>query len=395
MVELLCDRIDELGRFIRDLSHEPPAMDTEKYNLLNKALAHLRLLDAIPSEDLLTNSSTSEGPGPTSLFDNTLNILGYHQERRNEMQTDQDIFDIASRDALDQAGIISMNDGSLVHGTDGSEIIHPSFNDLTSATINPSGNPFVNWGWSNEDLSLLHTASADFSDIQNQEPILNQRTKDTISPADAPEPPQQDNNSSDAHGTETLVNQLADRIGSLRIGPGGQVRYDGATSNFNLVDMGASDNLTVHRTARHDGPLYLQRLDMGKEVPPELEAHLSNLYFTWQDPAFHVVKRDMFEKARVVWREEQRDTPYFSETLQNAVCSLGAAFEARHFPTFTTYPKSLADFFADRAKILLELELDTPCIATVQALVVLSGHDIGCKRDSRGWLYSGKSCSSR
>lgn len=70
-------------------------------------------------------------------------------------------------------------------------------------------------------------------------------------------------------------------------------------------------------------------------------------------------------------------------------CSLGAAFEARHHPTFTTFPKSLADFFADRAKTLVEIELDSPCIATVQALVLLSSHDIGCRRDSRGWLYSG------
>ena len=68
---------------------------------------------------------------------------------------------------------------------------------------------------------------------------------------------------------------------------------------------------------------------------------------------------------------------------------MGAAFEARHYPTFATFPKSLADFFADRAKIILEIELDSPSVATVQALVILSSHDIGCKRDSRGWLYSG------
>lgn len=70
-------------------------------------------------------------------------------------------------------------------------------------------------------------------------------------------------------------------------------------------------------------------------------------------------------------------------------CCLGAAFESRHHPTFVTFPKSLSDFFADRAKALLEIELDCPCVATVQAMVVLSSHDIGCKRDARGWLYSG------
>ena len=71
-------------------------------------------------------------------------------------------------------------------------------------------------------------------------------------------------------------------------------------------------------------------------------------------------------------------------------CCLGAAFEPRYHPNFITYPKSVSDFFADRAKTLLDIELDSPCLATVQAMVVLSGHDIGCKRDARGWLYSGK-----
>lgn len=71
-------------------------------------------------------------------------------------------------------------------------------------------------------------------------------------------------------------------------------------------------------------------------------------------------------------------------------CALGAAYEPRHHPSFVTFPRSLSDFFADRSKALLEIELDNPTVATVQALVVISGHDIGCKRDARGWLYSGK-----
>ncbi|KAF9875237.1 hypothetical protein CkaCkLH20_07057 [Colletotrichum karsti] len=152
--------------------------------------------------------------------------------------------------------------------------------------------------------------------------------------------------------------------------------------------MPTPDNMTVHRTVRNDGQEYLDRLDIGKEVPAEIEEHLVKLYFTWQDPASHVVQRNMYESAKLRW-QEGTDTPYYSEALRNAICALGAAFEARHHPTFVTFPKSLADFFADRAKALVDIELDSPSIATVQAMVILSGHDIGCKRDARGWLYSG------
>lgn len=73
-------------------------------------------------------------------------------------------------------------------------------------------------------------------------------------------------------------------------------------------------------------------------------------------------------------------------------CALGAAFEPRYHPTFVTFPKSLVDFFGDRAKSLLEIELDCPCVATIQAMVILSSHEIGNGKDARGWLYSGISC---
>lgn len=49
----------------------------------------------------------------------------------------------------------------------------------------------------------------------------------------------------------------------------------------------------------------------------------------------------------------------------------------------------MAEFFSSRAKALLEVEMDSPRVATVQALVVLSAHEAAFTRDARGWLYSG------
>jgi hypothetical protein len=34
--------------------------------------------------------------------------------------------------------------------------------------------------------------------------------------------------------------------------------------------------------------------------------------------------------------------------------------------------------------------MDSPLIATVQALVIMSATEAAFKRDARGWLYSGK-----
>lgn len=130
-------------------------------------------------------------------------------------------------------------------------------------------------------------------------------------------PPKEPKN--DVESMEILLDKLSDRIGSLQIGPGGDVRYYGPTSNFNLVEMPAPDKLTVHRTVRNNGQEYLDRLGLSKRAPAELQEHLESLFFAWHDPVLHVVDRAMFEQARVAWRDRGEDTPYYSEALQNAV----------------------------------------------------------------------------
>ncbi|GAB1210471.1 hypothetical protein APSETT445_009264 [Aspergillus pseudonomiae] len=128
-----------------------------------------------------------------------------------------------------------------------------------------------------------------------------------------------DDNLSDSEGVEELVNQLSDRMGSLQIGSDGHVRYYGPTSHFNLLRMPTPDNLTIHRTVRQDGPDVLDRLGVNKEIPAGFEEHLLNLYFTWHNPLFQVVDREMYESARQQWRTNIEETPYYSEALTNAM----------------------------------------------------------------------------
>jgi hypothetical protein len=118
---------------------------------------------------------------------------------------------------------------------------------------------------------------------------------------------------------EEIVHRLSDRMGSLQIGSDGQVRYYGPTSHFNLLRMPTPDKLTIHRNVRKDGQDYLYRMGIGKSVPPDLEAHLINLYFTWHNPSFDVVDRKMYEEAKQRWQDEMEETPYYSEALTNAM----------------------------------------------------------------------------
>ena len=70
---------------------------------------------------------------------------------------------------------------------------------------------------------------------------------------------------------------------------------------------------------------------------------------------------------------------------------MGAAYEPKYHPDLVTFPRSLSQFFGDRAKALLELEIENPSLATIQALVVYSNYEASGTRDTRSWLYSGKS----
>ena len=129
-----------------------------------------------------------------------------------------------------------------------------------------------------------------------------------------------DDGMSPSESVDELVDQLSDRVGTLHIRPGGHIRFYGSTSNFNLLETPAADvSMNVHRTIRNDGPEHLDRLGLNKEVPPEVENHLMELYFTWQDPSFHVVDRKMYEEAKVTWCDKGEDTSYYSESLRNAM----------------------------------------------------------------------------
>ncbi|KAJ5518223.1 hypothetical protein N7453_000645 [Penicillium expansum] len=67
-------------------------------------------------------------------------------------------------------------------------------------------------------------------------------------------------------------------------------------------------------------------------------------------------------------------------------CAIGATLTSRYCPDL---PESLVDFFATRSKALLEVEMDSPTLSTVQSLGILSGVEALLTRDARGWLYSG------
>lgn len=185
---------------------------------------------------------------------------------------------------------------------------------------------------------------------------------------------------------DPLMDQLSGRIGSLQIAEDGQLRFYGATSNLHILHNGPLSLSRSYFRSLQNGEEMLRRTDVGHFVDTDLEDHLLKLYFCWEDPSIHVVDEDVFWRERNKCRASNQVSYVYSEVLTNAMCAVGATLTSRHYPHL---PEPLADFFATRAKVLLELEMDAPKLSTVQSLVVLSAVEALLARDARGWLDSG------
>jgi hypothetical protein len=194
-----------------------------------------------------------------------------------------------------------------------------------------------------------------------------------------------------AAASDDITNSLSARMGSLQIAEDGQMRYYGVTSNLHLYHSGLHS--LSRSTIRHvatEGAQALHRAGLDQPVDEAVEMRLTQLYFTWEDPAIHVVDEEVFYLEKKKWRagNPHASNSYYSETLNNAICAIGASLASGTGERLGV-PEPAPEFFSSRAKALLDVEMDSPSIATVQALVIMSASEAAFTRDARGWLYSG------
>ncbi|KAK5049316.1 hypothetical protein LTR84_004245 [Exophiala bonariae] len=263
--------------------------------------------------------------------------------------------------------------------------------DLVDWTEFPSSEPWElspsDWPW-----QILSGFSSDPADglVIPKEPLIledfpaDQRRDDL--PSGLPE----SNETSDDDGDTDIAPGLAARLGSLHIAADGRLRFYGTASNYHFL-LGNQDLLPVNDHTfldiRREAVLALEHAKLDREVPLRLEDELIDLFFKWHNPCHATIDQVTFDLARVQDRSGQ--STFCSQSLIAAICAIGAAFKGRYHQSFITYPQSLADFFAAKSKVLLEIELDSPCVSTVQTLLLLSSHEAGGARDARMWLYSG------
>jgi hypothetical protein len=75
----------------------------------------------------------------------------------------------------------------------------------------------------------------------------------------------------------------------------------------------------VQRQSRADAQTLFELAGVGHHVDEELVSHLTNLYFTWQNPSLYVVDQAAFERARNDYNETQIESSLYSKFLVNAM----------------------------------------------------------------------------
>ena len=191
--------------------------------------------------------------------------------------------------------------------------------------------------------------------------------------------------------------ELSHRMGELRL-ENGSIRFLGGTSNL-LFNDPVADTQDKAASRASDG-FYSQKEDAIRSWTtvtdePELIIHLLNMYFTWHYTYFTTLSKQLFLRDFFKGKREiASQTEYCAPVLVNAMLALGCHFTS--WPAARDDPEDIATvgdhFFREAKRLVFDNdEFETPRLATVQALALMSVREAGCGREVRGWVYSGMS----
>lgn len=110
----------------------------------------------------------------------------------------------------------------------------------------------------------------------------------------------------------------------------------------------------------------VQILGHQSSVNEELEAHLLEQYFIWEQPWLQVVDEALFRESR------ENNGRYFTPLLLNCILASGSRFSDRvEVRSDPNDPNTAGRIFLEAAEVLLHFDLKRPSITTIQSLAVL------------------------
>lgn len=173
---------------------------------------------------------------------------------------------------------------------------------------------------------------------------------------------------------------LSDLLGQLSVADDGQVTYRGPRSNFFVTE---NSTMPVFPMPPRKVPKVIPRAKIG--LTASTQDHLLELYWTWQHPWMYFV-----HKGRFLQEFSLPGGNYCSTLLLLSILALASRFsdciEVRTDPGDSN---TAGDALAERARLLLSQEIESPSVSTVAAALILAVREMAVNKEFLGWTYAG------
>lgn len=202
----------------------------------------------------------------------------------------------------------------------------------------------------------------------------------------APGENEQDNSTGDDE--QNPLSELTGLVGRLNVTDDGQLHYFGSQSSYNLVREPVRESGPQEPSLRMQRQGLAAAAQLGKSVSisDDLQDHLLELYWRWQNPWNYVIHKSAFLKS---FRGED-DGKYCSPLLLCSIFAMAARYSDRQeLWSRPDDPSTAGDALCEYAKVLLLYESEAPTITTVQAACILALRIMSGGKEALGWLYSG------
>ncbi|RAQ50977.1 Zn(II)2Cys6 transcription factor [Aspergillus flavus] len=182
---------------------------------------------------------------------------------------------------------------------------------------------------------------------------------------------------------------------SLNFDQDGEMRYFGPTSGRLQFQGSSSNRVSIDGSAFSVSPPdqvsdsygYIDPIDpitAGMGVPKDVQDHLIDLYFRWEQPWYAVVDEELFRESM------NNGGRYWTPLLHNCILALGSRYSDRvDVRSDPDDPNTAGKSFLEEAKTQLHREMERPSLTTIQALGLIGMVYIAMGADAAGWLHHG------
>lgn len=299
-IDLLSGRVVQLCRHMSDNALQPPPMPPAKGAALKKILASLGLHDAV--RDILAEGADGSEPSPQAARPATQSTdRGDAGLWQSPMESSAAIARVLTHDsARQEESGYDTGFGNDLQLWDSHGDIEPPYNSAGLKVPTP---------YTSDASPLDEVLGVNADTVSSTQSRVDYEGPSIFNEGDTSE---------GGGSNESLVDELSHRVGTLTIGHAGRTKLRGPSLMFDVGKGKDSEISGDHWEPLKHAASPSTQSGSGPDVPEELQEHLVNQYFDWENPSSDLADREIYTLAKAQYRKGE-ETPYFSQALCSAM----------------------------------------------------------------------------